>query len=666
MDYPTREEISAHCTEQSFERGVTYWKQGRTQELDIDGEEIRATVHGSREYDVFIDVKDDAIRTHCSCPYDYAGDCKHVIAVLLAVDDRDIDDTDAVAGSVEHLPGSVDVEALVERATTDELRTFLLEVIDDDSDLRDRFVAFTGEDAGKTVYDYKREIVHLFENATSRRGMIEHDTWIDFSQYHDLAETHRERGRVDAATDIYRALTETIRKFMNRIDDSSGYYGREIARAIEGYAETVVEQEFDHEETRPYIDYLIEEFVGTDYHFVSEDYDNALRTVCTTKHDYEYWLDQLDDHISDSCLDTAVLEERAAGRTDGETGRTDAPAASSDDPPSNSGCEPEDARDRTEDVLSVSDFTDGPLAIEDFTGGAFDVEHLAVGPLKLESFVGDAFDEFRVDGPTTIEKHTMAVGSGESSDSETEISSSLRMQSLLSTCVYLLQKLGEEEALLGLYEEIYLESSRFCKQYAQRLRDEKNEDRAIEVVEDGIDTFRTTRDLRWLAADLYRDRNPEKRHETLKRLFLEYTEWGAYDELKDTCDDEEWHSTYEELERYFEATDRQQLISMYVHEDDIEKAFIELKAQENLSLFRRYRDPVATVNPVEYFERYKELLVPFAASETGRRHYREIVDHLDEMQELVPEARFEEFVDFLKNNHSNRPAFLDELEKAAF
>jgi hypothetical protein len=36
------------------------------------------------------------------------------------------------------------------------------------------------------------------------------------------------------------------------------------------------------------------------------------------------------------------------------------------------------------------------------------------------------------------------------------------------------------------------------------------------------------------------------------------------------------------------------------------------------------------------------------------------------MQGLVPKARFEEFVDFLKDKHSNRPAFLDELEKDGF
>ncbi|AUX09331.1 zinc finger SWIM domain protein [Halalkaliarchaeum desulfuricum] len=39
---------------------------------------------------------------------------------------------------------------------------------------------------------------------------------------------------------------------------------------------------------------------------------------------------------------------------------------------------------------------------------------------------------------------------------------------------------------------------------------------------------------------------------------------------------------------------------------------------------------------------------------------------LKEMRGLVSEARFEEFVDFPKDKHSNRPAFLDELEKAGF
>jgi len=657
MDYPTREEIRSLCTEQSFERGVNYHHQDRVQELEIDGDEIRATVRGSNYYDVAIDIVDDAVQSHCSCPYDYAGDCKHVVAVLLAVDDRDtktVDDTDTEEDE------TVDIESLVEETTPEDLRTFLLDLVSDDRDIRDRFVAFVGEDTGKTVYDYKQEIDRLFDDAVSRRRIIEHDTYIDFAQYTDLAETHRERGHVDTATDIYRAISEAIRENLDRIDDSSGYYGRELERAIEAYTETVAEQDPDHERKRPYIQYLCEGFVGADHGFASDYYYDALRTLCTTDEDLEHWLEQLDAHVSSFSLDAVLSREspssKADDRQDGVADSVDTSGRSGRDNDSKH-------TERTDDVLYASDFIDGPLSTDDFTGGTLDVEHPSVGTLQFEYFVGDAFEELRVDEPTTVEKHTAGVEPTESGTTDT---SSLQKQRVFSTYIYILEELGNEDALSKLYEEIYLESDRFCKVYARRLIDESNEDRAIEVIEDGIHTFRSPRDLRWIAAEFYEDRDMDKYRATLKQLFLDHTEWAAYDDLKSVCDDEEWQSIYEEFERHFERDDSRDLVALYVHDDDLEKAFDELKENADLSSVRQYRDPVATTAPVEYFELYRELLVPFAAGDTGRRHYRDIADHLEEMQGLVSEARFEEFVEFLKDKHSNRPAFLDELEKAGF
>lgn len=656
MEYPSRDEIRALCTEQSFERGVNYWNQGRIQELNVEGGRIRASVRGTHDYDVSIDIEDEAIYTRCSCPYDYAGDCKHIVAVLLAVEDRDVDEE---GESARHSTGTTDIQTLIEETSTEALRAFLLDVIEDDRDVRDRFVAFAGEDTDKTVYDYKREIDHLFEDAAGRRRMVEYGDHIDFSQYYDLAETHRDRGRVEAATDIYRALAETIRENMNRIDDSSGYYGDELERAVESYAETVVDADLDHEEKRPYIEYLVQEFVDASYHFASEDYEDALRTVCTTEADLEYWLALLDDVTDLSLEPSAVadrLERRPSERATESAADTSAVDTQADDVTKH-------RRDRSDDVLYASDFTDGPLTIDEFTGGVLDVEHLAVGPLQLEYFVGAAFDELRVDRPSTVEAHTLAVEAPGSDTDEDAVISLLRSRNVLSAYVYLLAELGEEDALSALYEQAYLESQAFCKQYAERLIAQGNEEHAIEVLENGIATFRFPTELRWLVAELYQDRNPTRYRETLKRLFLEHTEWEAYDELKDACDDAQWASLYEEFEQHFE-TDRQRLLELYVHEGELEQAFSELKAAENLDWLRRYRDPVATVAPVEYFEVYREQLIPFAANETGRRHYQEIVDHLEEMRELVPDARFEEFVDFLKEEHSNRPAFLDELEKA--
>ncbi|WP_169051862.1 hypothetical protein [Halorhabdus amylolytica] len=147
---------------------------------------------------------------------------------------------------------------------------------------------------------------------------------------------------------------------------------------------------------------LLAEFVGADHGFASDDYDDALRTLCTTDTDLEFWLEQLDARVSGVTLD-AILSGELSSEMDDQRDNTEDSGGTSD----------RSARDddstghseRTGDVLHVSYFTDGPLSTDNFTGGAIDVEHVTVWTLKLEYFVGDAFEELRVDEPTTVEKH---------------------------------------------------------------------------------------------------------------------------------------------------------------------------------------------------------------------------------------------------------------------
>ncbi len=47
------------------------------------GQSLRAEVPGTRLYDVEVDVGPDGIQAQCTCPYNWAGYCKHVGAVLL-------------------------------------------------------------------------------------------------------------------------------------------------------------------------------------------------------------------------------------------------------------------------------------------------------------------------------------------------------------------------------------------------------------------------------------------------------------------------------------------------------------------------------------------------------------------------------------------------------
>jgi len=79
-------------------------------------------------------------------------------------------------------------------------------------------------------------------------------------------------------------------------------------------------------------------------------------------------------------------------------------------------------------------------------------------------------------------------------------------------------------------------------------------------------------------------------------------------------------------------------------------------------ILSEYRADVADYDPETYYGVYEERLEPFLAETTGREHYQTVVGSLEEMRELGFDDDLEAFVAHLKKKHSNRPAFLDEME----
>lgn len=79
--------IQRYCSDESVRRGQEYHRQGCVASLIQRGQELRAEVAGSQfaPYSVRV-VFDEAgiIDASCSCPYDWGGLCKHIIATLLA------------------------------------------------------------------------------------------------------------------------------------------------------------------------------------------------------------------------------------------------------------------------------------------------------------------------------------------------------------------------------------------------------------------------------------------------------------------------------------------------------------------------------------------------------------------------------------------------------
>ena len=76
--------IQARCTEASFSRGQSYYASGAVQQRQRHANGIETRVAGSHMYRVTVRPSAQGLHAICTCPYDLGGDCKHIVATLLA------------------------------------------------------------------------------------------------------------------------------------------------------------------------------------------------------------------------------------------------------------------------------------------------------------------------------------------------------------------------------------------------------------------------------------------------------------------------------------------------------------------------------------------------------------------------------------------------------
>ncbi len=83
--------INALTTPESVSRGRTYFRSGAVGTVVRRGEHLTSDVEGSdiEPYRVTVRLSDSGVAdASCSCPYEYGGYCKHIVAVLLKVSER--------------------------------------------------------------------------------------------------------------------------------------------------------------------------------------------------------------------------------------------------------------------------------------------------------------------------------------------------------------------------------------------------------------------------------------------------------------------------------------------------------------------------------------------------------------------------------------------------
>lgn len=546
---PTIDQIRELCTESSYDRGLEYFTQGRVTNLQRFGNKITAIVSGTSDYRITIRVDKKDIEASCTCPYDWGGCCKHIVATLLALSE-DYHEIDKKGEEEEE-----NIEAILSSISLDELKGFLIKEFAENHLLREHFAIYFSSKGSKrrSIHDYKKEINSLYREMAGRHGYIEYGRDVDFSYIQDLADRFvKAKNFLEAAT-IYQALSEVVAENMDNVDDSDGYYGGEFFQAIEDFSDCINKAKLNPKEKRAYLDYLFDKYIKNDPDYFQEHYDYALRKICQKREELEYWKGLLRPHL------------------------------------------PEDLPD-----------------------------------------------------PDQWSDHYHA-------------------QELLMMQFHILDNLDDKEGFYNLIKRYYHKDHEFCLLYAHRLKKDGRTKEAIKVAKEGLSLFpdHLSKGLRRFLSKFYKKQSPEYK-ENLVTLFLLDSDWNDYEKLKEACSQEEWGKMLSFIisnvskDRFW---GRNIIIDIYLKEGMFDQALKHLLAQKNLYTLAQYHKDLSGRYPEEYFNAYRELIVPFADSKTGRPHYREIARYLKYMKLIKGFGNeLRELVDLLRERYAKRPAFLDEVK----
>lgn len=205
-----------------YSRGVSYYKQGNIISAKINDSVLSARVFGTEEYQIRIECFSNY---YCTCPYDFGGYCKHVVAVLLYASEHfaEMMQKDKLY--------RVKLEKIFSTVSAKQVKEFLQMQIKQDETLQMQFLDYFGED-NDPIMDYKSEIIALYKNASFYQGMIEYGNKISFDGFIRTAKTKEAKKNYAEATRIYQELSEVIAENMEMTDDSDGYYGDCFCGAI--------------------------------------------------------------------------------------------------------------------------------------------------------------------------------------------------------------------------------------------------------------------------------------------------------------------------------------------------------------------------------------------------------------------------------------------------
>ena len=224
----TIEEFLSAVDIRIYERGVGYYENGMVERLVRDGCHYSAKVHGSdwEPYDVDIQLSEEqeVKDWYCTCPYDGGDVCKHVVAMLLAVQNGKAKEKKTTPRKNKNKP-SFSLEPLLSKASKKELAALILEHTKED----ERFCAnvlFALGAPDEQELSTAKEMIHASIRRNTHRGDIDmrgcDAICNDMDEVLETARRHVECGRFAAAIALALEMLHIGAKLASEADSSSG------------------------------------------------------------------------------------------------------------------------------------------------------------------------------------------------------------------------------------------------------------------------------------------------------------------------------------------------------------------------------------------------------------------------------------------------------------
>lgn len=168
-------------------RGQKYYEDGRVTRIYQQGNTIRATVKGTEDYNTEVDLPGGVLKfAFCTCPYAVQANCKHMAALLYAVEASEYTFTDELPARNEfHVIERVEVKEhwldAIDRLPEAVLRAELMKLAERDHSLRLKLtILYLGGLPEGQINNWQADLQEIAFSYMNQRGYIEQDDVYDF------------------------------------------------------------------------------------------------------------------------------------------------------------------------------------------------------------------------------------------------------------------------------------------------------------------------------------------------------------------------------------------------------------------------------------------------------------------------------------------------------